>query len=138
MPDRDLRLAFVGQRVYFDYCSMAEPAGGVTPAFVDFRADAPPEPMLAALRAFEPDVVFVWRPEIVPAGAFAGLDAVTVGYLTEPLPRPNGVAHRDLDARLWTLRKADPQNFDRIVSFDPLIAPSADAVVPVWRSFPIP
>ena len=33
---------------------------------------------------------------------------------------------------------ADAANFDRIVSFDPLVAPAADPIVRVWRSFPIP
>ena len=32
----------------------------------------------------------------------------------------------------------DPDNFDRIVSFDPLIAETAGSVLPVWRSLPIP
>jgi hypothetical protein len=82
--------------------------------------------------------VFCWRPELLPAGAFAELDAVTVGYLTEPLPRPGGVEHPDLIQRLEYLRAVDAANFDRIVSFDPLVAPTVDPILPVWRSFPIP
>lgn len=132
-----LRLAFVGQRVYFHYCSLEQPAGDVEPAFFDLREGGMTE-LLPSLAAWEPDVVFCWRPELVPAGAFAGLDAVTVGYLTEPLPRPGGVEHPDLEQRLEYLRAADPQNFDRVVSFDPLIAPTVDPVLSVWRSFPIP
>jgi hypothetical protein len=96
------------------------------------------EPLLAELEQIAPDVVFVWRPELIPAGAFAELDAVTVGYLTEPLPRPGSAPHPDLVTRLDTLRRADPSNFDRIVSFDPLVAPTVDAHMRVWRSFPIP
>src|SRR4051812_32749883 len=116
------RLAFVGQRVYFGYTSLQAEADGVAPSFVDYRHGADPEPMLAELRALAPDVVFVWRPEIIPAGAFADLDAVTVGYLTEPLPRPgNGAPHADLLQRLEYLELADGANFDRIVSFDPLV-----------------
>src|SRR5215207_582484 len=133
-----VRLVFVGQRVYFHYCALEEPAGGVEPAFFDFRHGGRVDELLSELDAFGPDVVFVWRPEIIPAGAFAGLDAVTVGYLTEPLPRGAGPSHPDLELRLEYLRGTDPQNFDRIASFDPLVAPSADTVVPVWRSFPIP
>jgi hypothetical protein len=133
-----LRLAFVGQRVYFHYCALEQPAGGVEPAFLDFRYGGRVDELLAGLRAFAPHVVFVWRPEIVPPRAFAGLEAVTVGYLTEPLPRPGGARHPDLDQRLEYLREADPGNFDRIVSFDPLVSPAADPIVPIWRSFPIP
>ncbi|HEX8123122.1 MAG TPA: glycosyltransferase [Solirubrobacteraceae bacterium] len=133
-----MRLAFVGQREYFNYTSLQTAAGGVEPSFVHFFPEAPAEPLLAALDEIEPDVVFVWRPELIPPGAFADLDAITVGYLTEPLPRPGGARHPDLEMRWSTLRKTDPSNFDRIVSFDPLVAPTVDAHMRVWRSFPIP
>ncbi|MDQ3741946.1 MAG: hypothetical protein M3389_13485 [Actinomycetota bacterium] len=133
-----MRLAFVGQREYFNYTSLQAPAGGVEPSFVHFYPEAPAEPLLRALGDIEPDVVFVWRPELIPTGAFADLDAVTVGYLTEPLPRPGGEAHADLRQRWETLQRADPSNFDRIVSFDPLVARTVDAHMRVWRSFPIP
>ena len=133
-----MRVAFVGQSVFFAQCSLEAPADGVEPVFVDFRSAAPPEPMLAALREIDPDVVLVFRPEIVPKGAFDGLRAHTIGYLTEPLPRSADDKHPDLQARLRWLREVDPGNFDRIVSFDPLIAQTAASVLPVWRSLPIP
>jgi hypothetical protein len=133
-----LRLAFVGQREYFGYTSLRAPAAGVEPAFVHFFPGAPAEPLVAQLEALDPDVVFVWRPELVPAGALAGVRAVTVGYLTEPLPRPGRDPHRDLQTRWEHLRRADPSNFDRVVSFDPLVVPTVDRHMRVWRSFPIP
>src|SRR5215216_1703174 len=125
-----LRLAFVGQREYFNYASLQAEAHGVEPAFLHFFPEAP----------VDPDVVFVWRPELIPAGAFAGVDAITVGYLTEPLPRPDGARppHPDLQTRWENLQHTDPGNFDRIVSFDPLVAGTVDAHMRVWRSFPIP
>ena len=135
-----LRLAFVGQREYFHYTSLEEPAAGVEPRFLDFRPDADPGPLLAAIEAFAPDVVFVWRPELIPPGALHDVGAITVGYLTEPLPRvgATSVSHPDLETRLEHLRRADARNFDRIVSFDPLVVPTVDPLLPVWRSFPIP
>ena len=133
-----MKLAFVGQREYFGYTSLQAPAGGVEPAFVHFYPEAPVAPLLAELRALDPDVVFVWRPELIPAQAFADLGAITVGYLTEPLPRPDTVPHADLAARWETLQRTDPGNFDRIVSFDPLVVPTVDTHMRVWRSFPIP
>jgi hypothetical protein len=134
-----LRLAFVGQREYFHYTSLEAPAGGVTPRFLDFRPDGDPGPLLAAIEAFAPHVVFVWRPELIPHGAFADVPAITVGYLTEPLPRPGtGSPHPDLTTRLDNLRRADPRNFDRIVSFDPCVVPTVDPLFKVWRCFPIP
>ncbi len=72
-----------------------------------------------------------------PAGAFAGLDAATLGFLTEPLPRTTGT-HDDLEIRLKALRKVDRANFDRIVAFDHNIVSRGGGVLPVWRSLPLP
>ncbi len=132
------RVAFVGQGVYFEQCSLSGPAGGLEPTFVEFRAGAAPEPLLSHLHDLDPDVVLVFRPEIIPAGLFASLRALTIGYLTEPLPRDEASAHPDLRDRLRWLREVDPGNFDRIISFDPMIADTASSVLPVWRSLPIP
>lgn len=134
-----LRAAFVGQGVYFRHCALEAPAGGVDPVFIDFRAAAPPEPLLERLQEIDPDVVLVFRPEIIPAGLFGELRAATIGYLTEPLPRAGGNRdHPDLRQRMWWLEQVDASNFDRIVSFDPLIADTAASILPVWRSLPIP
>jgi len=138
---QDLRLAFVGQGTYFSSSVMEAPEAGIVPAFFELAPGGPPGVLLAALESFAPDVVIVFRPELLPAGAFATLGALTVGYLTEPLPRstaPDRVAHPDLETRLATLRDIDPGNFDRIVCFDPLLAETVDPIVPVWRSLPIP
>jgi hypothetical protein len=137
-PDRATRVAFVGQGVYFEQCALQAPAAGVEPVFLDFRAAAPAQALLGALREVDADLVLVFRPEIIPQGLFADLRAVTVGYLTEPLPRARGGQHPDLRGRMWWLQQVDPGNFDRIVCFDPLIAETAARVIPIWRSLPIP
>jgi hypothetical protein len=124
--------------VYFSQCALEREADGLDAVFFDFRAAAPPEPLLAGLEAHDPDVVLVFRPEIIPARLFEGLRALTIGYLTEPLPRKNGVDHADLRERLWWLEQVDSDNFDRIISFDPLIADTAGSLLSVWRSLPIP
>ncbi len=133
-----LRVAFVGQALYFRQCSLTSPAGGLDPTFIDYRAAAPAGALLAVLERLDPDVVLVFRPEVIPRRLFDSLRAVTIGYLTEPLPRRKYLHHADLRARMWWLQQVDPGNFDRIVSFDPLIAQTAGSVVPVWRSLPIP
>jgi hypothetical protein len=132
-----LLIAFVGQSVFFRQCALERPAGGLEPVFLDFRSGAPPEPLLAELLERDPDVVLVFRPEIIPDGLFQAVRALTIGYLTEPLPRGRD-SHDDLRGRMKWLRKIDPSNFDRIISFDPLIAESASSVVQVWHSLPIP
>ena len=134
-----VRLAFIGQRAFFEIDSLEEPADGIEPRFFDFRHGADPRPLRDALDAFDPDVVFVWRPEILPHGFLHASRAARIGYLTEPLPRPGDPnPHSDLTARLGYLELADPANFDRIISFDPLIVPTVERLMPVWRSFPIP
>jgi hypothetical protein len=132
-----LHVAFVGQSTFFRACALEGDVAGLRGTFVEHRGGADVEPLLASLAALEPHVVVVFRPEIVPPGAFASLRAVTVGFLTEPLPRRGG-SHPDLERRLRELRSVDGSNFDRIVSFDPLIAETAERVLPVWRSLPLP
>jgi hypothetical protein len=137
-PGAPLRIAFVGQSVYFRQCALELATDGLDPVFLDFRAAAPAEPLLRRLQELDPDVVLVFRPEIIPPGLFDPLRALTIGYLTEPLPRTGDAHHSDLRERLWWLEQVDVGNFDRIVSFDPLIAETAESVLPVWRSLPIP
>ena len=134
-----LRLAFVGQSTFFRACTPDLDDDGTLTTFIEFRQGADPRPMRSALDAFAPDVVVVFRPEILPPGVLADLDAAIVGFLTEPIPRTSGGRpHPDLAKRRRDLEQMDPRNVDRIVSFDPFILPAADPVMPVWRSLPIP
>jgi hypothetical protein len=134
-----MRIAFVGQSTFFEACAMHERSTRFETRFIEFRDGADADAMLAGVHEFRPHAVAVFRPEIIPAGAFADLRAATLGFLTEPLPRTSGRrAHPDLRRRRSDLRRLDPANFDRIVSFDPLIVPTADEYMPVWRSLPIP
>src|SRR3954447_6750584 len=133
-----LRLAFVGQRTFFEACALADGSTRLRTAFFEFRKGADAEHLMTELRAFAPHVVLVFRPEIIPAGLFAGLRAATLGWLTEPIPRTGRRAHPDQERRLWELKQVDAANFDRIVSFDPLIAETASGVLDVWRSLPLP
>jgi hypothetical protein len=132
-----LRVAFVGQSTFFRACALEGDVAGLRGTFVEHRGGGDVDALLASLAAIDPHVVVVFRPEIVPPGALGSLRAATLGFLTEPLPRRGG-SHPDLERRLRELRNVDGGNFDRIVSFDPLIAESADRVLPVWRSVPLP
>lgn len=132
-----LRFAQVGQSTYFEACALDNSLDTIESIFVEFRAGADPTPVREALERFAPHVVLVFRPEIVPAGFFSGVNAATVGFLTEPLPRAKS-KHPDLQRRLKDLEMTDPANFDRLISFDPLIADTAAGVADVWRSIPLP
>src|SRR5437763_570934 len=106
-PNARLLVAFVGQSVFFAQCALEFAADGIQPVFVDFRAAAPADGLLSRLAEVDPDVVLVFRPEIIPAGLFASLRALTIGYLTEPLPRTEGADHPDLKMRMWWLEQVD-------------------------------
>jgi hypothetical protein len=130
-----VRIAFVGQSTFFEACALESPAT----TFVEFRAGADAESMRAKVAAFAPDVVVAFRPEILPPGVFAELRVPVIGILTEPIPRREGHrVHPDLVRRRFALSKLDPANVDRLIAFDPLIVPTADATMRVWRSLPLP
>jgi hypothetical protein len=134
-----LRLAFVGQTTFFEACALEERSERLQTTFVEFRSGGDADAMLGRLRAFAPHVVIVFRPEILPAGVFADVRAAVLGFLTEPIPRTHGRRlHPDLRRRRSDLARMDPGNVDRIVAFDPLIVPTADRFMRVWRSLPLP
>jgi len=132
-----VRLAFVGQQAYFGYISLEQPASGIEPRFFELRPDDPGTELRAALDAYDPDAVIAFRPELVPHGLFDGLRGITLGWLTEPLPRGED-PHPDLQTRLEYLRAIDATNFDRVIAFEPKIVPAAETVVPIWRTVPLP
>ena len=135
---KPVRIAFIGQETYFRAAALTSPTPEVTPLFIEFRSGGDPQQMMEAIERFAPDVVLVFRPETIPAGRFASLRIPTLGFLTEPLPRGDGTPHPDLEWRLRDMRLMDSSNFDRIVSFDPLVVEAADPLAPVWRSVPLP
>ena len=91
-----MRLAFVGQRVFFELCSLEHPADGIEPTFIDFRHDADPRPLRAQLEQLDPDVIWVWRPEIVPPGLLHGLAgrARRLPHRAAPPPRRDSAPRR--------------------------------------------
>jgi hypothetical protein len=133
-----LRVAFVGQRTYFETCAMSSPGAGIEPRFVDFRGGANTGELLSELDAFGPDVVVVFRPEIISPGLFASLRAPIVGFATEPLPRAGEETHDNLEWNLVELDRADRANFDRVICFDPYGWDAAAARLPAWRCLPLP
>ena len=138
-----MRVAFVGQSTFFEACSLepaVAPEVGLETEFIEFRGGGEIEPVLESLEAFEPQVTVVFRPDVFPAGALHDVPGAVLGFLTEPLPRQGrkAVRHPDLDRRQEELRAIDPLNVDRVVCFDPKSVPSAENVVKVWRSLPLP
>lgn len=138
-PGAPLRLAFVGQSTFFVATSLQEQSARIQTAFFEFRRHREPEPLIAGLRQFDPHIVIVFRPELIPSGLFGDLRAATLGFMTEPLPRTGRIRHPDLDRRMHEMREIDTSNFDRVVTFDPLMRePAAEIGIPIWRSLPLP
>jgi hypothetical protein len=135
---RPRRIAFVGQELYFGGCALTHAVDGYEPVFIDFRDGDDGGQMAALLHAAEPDVAFVFKPEVVPPGVLSGVPFVTVGYATEPLPSLAPDEHPDLVLRRANLSRLDPGNFDRLIVYNPGIVASAEEVMPVWRCVPLP
>jgi hypothetical protein len=135
-----LRLAFVGQQTFFRACAMDEDSARVTTTFIEFREGRDPALMRAQLDAFVPHAVVVFRPETLPRGLLADVPAPIIGFLTEPISRTadGSALHWDLEKRRRDVARLDRANVDRLVSFDPLIVPTVEPVMEVWRSLPIP
>jgi hypothetical protein len=118
---------------------MDGPAGGVTPRLFDFRAGDDAEPLRAALERFAPHAVVLFRPNTLPAGAFADLQAPVLGVVDEPLPGHDRPAEEtDLAYNLAELARTDRANVDRVVLTQPLDWDAAAPLLPLWRTMPLP
>jgi hypothetical protein len=135
-----LRLAFVGQQTFFRACAWEEDSARAITTFIEFRDGRDPELLREQLQAFAPHAIVVFRPETVPAGVLADFGVPVLGFLTEPISRTTSgsASHWDLEQRRRATARMDRANVDRVVSFDPLIVPTVDEVMDVWRSLPIP
>src|SRR3954454_16679192 len=108
-PGAPLRLAFVGQATFFRACALEDDIPGVRTSFFEYRRDGDARALRSALEGFAPHAIVVFRPDVVPSGVFAGLGAVILGFLPEPLPRTlDGEIHEHLARRLWELGHVDP------------------------------
>jgi hypothetical protein len=119
---------------------MDEDSARVTTRFLEFREGRDPALMRAELDAFAPHAIVVFRPETLPQGLLADVPAPIIGFLTEPISRATdgGALHWDLEKRRRDVARLDRANVDRLVSFDPLIVPTVDPIMKVWRSLAIP
>jgi hypothetical protein len=137
-PGRPLRVAFAGQRTFVETCVPQAPVDGIVPAFVDVRPGSDPVELRHALDALRPDVVVVFRPELLPRGLLADLPAAVLGVASEPLPRAGDKSHAGLDANLAALQGADPANVDRVLCADAGAWDAVAACLPAWRCAPLP
>src|SRR4051812_6246893 len=85
-----LRLAFVGQRTFYEACALGDEHPDFRTTFIEFRGGGDAGRLRDALDDFDPHVAVVFCPEVVPAGTFEGLRLRTLGVVTQPTPSRAG------------------------------------------------
>jgi len=130
-----LRVAFVGNASRDELTLPPASARTLVPLYVGLRDDG--DESREILAGFAPHVVVVFNPQRLPPGLFGDLVAVTLAWVTEPLPRRTvtGFDPPELAARVAAQRSADYAGFDRVLCVDPL---AAEGTSPFWRSRPLP
>jgi len=82
---RHLRVACVGHDIYFKNHFVERSAVGLEVEWFDF--DHFTTDFYADLRAFQPDVTLIYRPELHRADQLNSLAGIKIGFSTEPLPK---------------------------------------------------
>lgn len=132
------KILFVGQSEYFCKCALSRSIWAET-TFLHFRHQTDQTYILQAISDFQPDVVICFRPEFIAQSLLNKVNALTVGFTSEPVPRNESDRHPDLLRRLSYLAQMDASNFDRLIHFD---VQSLDFLrgrgYPYWRAQPLP
>jgi hypothetical protein len=146
------KVAFIGQANYFDFVALSSPTPTIDPTFINFAAGGPVDDFLDEIDQFDPDVVIVFGPQCIPAGALADVKAIRIGWFTEPIALITSLpewhqrseqtfdktpAQADLERRLLHASSCDVNQFDRLISHDPLQTPTLELFGPIWRSVPL-
>lgn len=136
--ERDLRVAFVGQRLYFGPSSLPSRLPGLTSTFVDFVHGGNPGPAIAQIQRFDPDVVIGIRPEIVHPVLADCRDRPVIGFFSEPLPYPGRLGNPDLGRRWRDLALLPKQSCDIYIGYNGTYREALESVVPIWTYMPLP
>lgn len=146
------KVAFIGQANYFDFVALSTPTPAIDPIFINFAAGGAVDDLLDEIDQFDPDVVIVFGPQCIPAGALADVKAVRIGWFTEPIAPITSLsewdqineqthdktpAQTDLERRFIHASSCDVNQFDRLISHDPLQVPTLELFGPIWRSVPL-
>jgi hypothetical protein len=147
------RIAFIGQANYFDFVALSVATPSIETKFVDFKSGGDVAALLFDVDAIDPDVIIVFGPQNLPHATLADSNAVRIGWFTEPIAKVSSLvefeqiqrdesikslAQTELERRLLNASSLDASQFDRLISHDPLQAPTLELFGPIWRSVPLP
>ena len=134
-----LRCAFVGQDFYFGRCSWVCHEPDIHARFVDATFGVNEERAKRELLEFEPDVMIVFRPEVLPDLVRSARAPWVIGVFTEPLVQVGAEGHPDLHRRFQDFAAADLTGLlDRVVVFSPAIIGAVEQYLDVWQVVPLP
>lgn len=147
------RIAFIGQANYFDFVALSASTPLIETKFIDFKPGGDVSALLFDVDVIDPDVIIVFGPQNLPHATLAESNAVRIGWFTEPIAKVSSFveferiqrddsvkssAQTDLERRLLNASTFDESQFDRLISHDPLQAPTLELFGPIWRSVPLP
>ena len=140
-PDRPVRIAFIGQSIYFQQASIEREFYDANCIFIDYTKDADPTVSINEIRNFDPSITIVFRPDMCRDIEVALKGRFNIGYFTEPLPTEVHGDSADLRRRLDALiesKLSDSQTYSMYVAYNPLIGHTLEQYFPIWQYVPIP
>jgi len=151
-----LNVVLVGQPDYFEICHPGIDLDWGLISFLPFSSGGNETQLRYDLLELQPDVVIVYKPEMLQSNCLEGVNAARIGWFTEPVTRTDkasvaqnhatrqrwgeGIARdsNDLQRRLDNAKGVVKENYDIFVSFDPLTLPALNEFVSVEHAFPLP
>lgn len=155
------KIAFVGQKTYFESASLLSATDEIVPLFVNYKHGENPQAMRERIQQFSPDLIIAFKPESFPRSSLLNLPGFKVGWFTEPLPRiaqkgslgflaedvtghnpkPDVYfpqeAEADLFRREVSLKQLDNKQFDYFISYDTEIVETLSKYALISQSIPL-
>ncbi len=134
-----MKTVFLGQKTYFEDCVDSLRSGLNEVVFVDYRISKPIDEAIKEVESYKPDLLIVFKPEILPRNSLLSLSAKKVGWFTEPIAEKSQItAPESLLARFRNLENLDASQFDFFISFNPEFTPLIEKFVTIDAEIPLP
>lgn len=136
-----LAIAFLGQSMYFRQAAIEHSFTDVDCHFISHSYGANPDRALGDLKAFNPDIVIVFRPELFEDFENFLSTRVAIGYFTESLPTKQYLTNQGLIDKYNFLKDtfiSRTKAYNLFVGYNPIFNHSLSKLVDVWSYFPLP